>query len=280
MIFPRKWLFERPGTLIPVFFLSLATVTLPGQLPGQFNTLAYPGSSGIIRSVFPLAGLDQSGLGWNEQHGVTFQHLRPFLLKELGISSFSILCYTGTGSLDITLTTSGINGLRQTELWIAYGMKLYPALSAGIAIHGWGSGIKDQIVVRPGISFAAGAEARLNDKWTLGTHLLHPAGWSAAVPGSSHSLQMIISAGFSYRFFNSAIFRSAIHIRPEGHIRITLELEWKPEEKLGVTLGTTTGPFSYRAGVTVKQKHWIIELAIHYLYGSGMTPSTTFSHVW
>lgn len=270
---------KRPGILIPVFFLSLVHTTVTGQVqwPGAASA-ALGGCYVTLQGNFS-ASLNQAGLGFTEQSLVTVQHCRPYLLKELGRSSISGQFKTGSGAVGIALGSQGLTGFRQTSLWLSYGMKLHPRISAGVGIHLWNSSIAEQFIYAPGVSFALGLQIRINDQWTLGGGLYHPVGWNA-LPVVFSQKQMVIAAGCSYSFLRAGLFFSELHIKPEEGIILCNGLEWILNPHTSLRTGVCSRPFTFSWGVSLKFTKWVMDFSFQYRPHSGLSPLTSLTYGW
>ena len=279
MIFPRRWMLTRPGWMIPVFFLLSVQVSLSSQDIWQEASTAALGGAFVSRAGNACAGLNQAGLGWREHHSLGLHHSRPYLLKDLGRSSLYGEFLAGGGALGVLLSTRGIKGLRQTSLWFSYGMKLTPDISAGLGIHLWNSSLPDQIFNASGMGLALGIQARILPHWTLGAHVLHPASWSStslpiAAPG------MILSAGFSYTFLESATLFSEIRAFHRQGIILVEGLEWNLNTRVSMRVGFSNKPTTFSWGISLLFRPWTIQFAFQYLGHSGMIPHTSLGHDW
>ncbi|MEN8229924.1 MAG: hypothetical protein ABFS38_17320 [Bacteroidota bacterium] len=277
MISPQKWILKRPGIVIPVFFLSLTPVS--GQIQWKEAAVAALGNSFVTRPGLCNASHNQAGLGWIDRNSLSLQHSRPFILKELGISSLCAQIHAGEGTFGTTLSTYGITGLRETSAWISYGMKLHPGITAGLGIHFWCSTIPEQLLYHIGFSFAAGIQAKVNDQLFIGAHVLHPAGWNAITPGMRLD-RMVISAGFSYTFFQTVSYYSDLRILSENHIQSCHGIELKLSERIEFLLGMHNHPFSISWGVAFLLDNWTLHAAFEYLIDSGSTPFSSITYAW
>jgi hypothetical protein len=270
---------KRPGIIIPVFFLALVHTTVTGQVQWPVTASAALGGCYVTMQGYSCASQNQAGLGFIEQSSVSIQHCRPFLLKELGISSLSGQFTTGSGAIGIAMDTQGLTGFRQSSLWLSYGMKLHPNMSAGVGIHFWNSTIEEQFIYAPGISFALGLQIRINDQWNLGGQLFHPAGWSA-LPGVSSQKQLAITAGCSYSFLRAGLFYSELHIKPIEGIILCNGLEWIVNPHTIFRTGVSNRPFTFSWGVSLKFTKWVMEFSFQYRNDSGLAPLTSLTHAW
>lgn len=279
MISTPAMMLKRPGILIPVFFLSLVHATVTSQVHWPGAASAALGGTCMTRQGYCCASRSQSGLGFIEYSSVTIQHCSPYLLKELGISSFSGQFTTGTGALGIALASQGLTGFRQTSMWLSYGLKLHSDISAGVGIHLWNSTIAEQFIYAPGISFALSLQIRINEQWKLGAQLFQPAGWSAH-PGIPIQQQMIIGTGISYSFFRAAHFYSDILIKPGEGIILCNGLEWTFNPRTSLRTGFCNRPFTFSWGISLKFTKWTMEFSFQYMTESGLSPLTSLTHAW
>lgn len=279
MMSPLVWMLKRPGLLIPVFFLLHIQPCVSGQHTWPETSMAALGGAFVTRAGFSCAGLNQACLGAREKNSLTLQHSRPYLLRELGQSSLSGQFVTGNGALGMVLSTQGIKGLRQSSLWLSYGLKLHPDVSAGMGIHIWNTSLPEQAFYATGISFALGIRVRIHQQWILGGHVLHPASWSSlSIPSAPEG--MTLAAGFSYTFLKSAIIYSEVHIKPGYGIILVEGLEWHLNKRVSMGAGFSDKPFTFSWGISLRHTKWSIQFAFQYRTTSGTVPFTSLSHVW
>jgi len=262
MIFPHKWMLKRPGYILPVFFLSLCTVYVTGQISVLETTAAALGGVYVTRSGFMSASHNQAGLGWIDDHSISLQHCSPFM--KLGISSIAAQVKVQKGALGASISTFGITGLRQSSLWLSFGMKLSPDISAGLGMHFQTYSIPEKSFYHPGLGLALGIQGRINEHWVVGAHIQ----------------KMIISAGCSYSFFNTATWYSELHCRPGHPIQFGNGLEWKLHKILRLMIGINNQPFTWSAGLALDHHKWRVDLAFQYVTDTGIIPYTSFHHVW
>ena len=270
---------KRPGILIPVFFLSLVHCTLScqDQCPGTAS--AALGGSSVCLQGYWCSSQNQAGLGFIEQSSITMQHHMPYLLKELGISSIAGQFTLQRGALGILLKSMGLRGFRQNSLWLSYGLKLHPDISAGLGIHFWNTTLTEQLLYAPGISFALGLQIKINEQWKLGARLIHPAGWSAQTHLSIQDF-MSIETGFSYSFFKSAQLYLELHIKPGGEIIVCSGMEWILKKHISLRTGICSRPFTYSWGISLTFTKWIAEFSFQYRTNTGLSPLTSLTHAW
>ncbi len=276
---PTGLMLKRPGNLLPVFFLSLIHVFVAGQVQVPGTASAALGGSYVCLQGFMCAGQNQAGLGFIEQSSVSIQHARPYLLKELGISSLSGQFITGRGALGLALSTQGLRRFRQSSLWLAYGLRLHSNISAGVGIHLWSATISEQLIYAPGISFALGLQVKIQERWTLGARLFHPATWSAQ-PDLSPEQLMSIETGFSYSFFKVARIYSELHMKPEAYFALYGGIEWTLKQLTILRTGVCSQPFTFSWGISFSFAKWVADFSFQYRTDTGLTPLTAMTHAW
>ena len=221
--------------------------------------------------------MNQAGLGVVEQHSLTLNHSRPYLLRELGQSSLSGQFITGNGAMGIALATQGIKGLRQTSFWLSYGLKLHADVAAGMGIHLWNSSIEEKPFYTGGISFALGIRARINEQWIVGAHVQHPASWSSiSLPSSSP--RMTIAAGLSYTFLRDVTLYSEVHVKPRYGIILVEGVEWYLNKRVSMSTGFSDKPFTFSWGISLLHSRWSLQFAFQYRTASGTVPFTSLTH--
>lgn len=274
---PRKWIFARPGFLIPVFFLSQIPVS--GQHPWHESTVSAAGGCYVSRHGMTDARYNQAGLGLINQYSISIQHAQPFVIREVGIASLSLQAPLGRGGFGATISTMGIKGFRQTSSWISYGLNLHPFLSAGIGLHFRNTSIREKVFFHAGVSCALGIQFKINENLMLGAHVMHPVAWPDRYPGTDNR-QMMISAGVSYTFFRTATYHSDLHVWPSGYIQWSHGLEIFLKDSFRILLGIHNRPHTLSGGIQLKHQRWAVSIAVSYRFDTGTTPSSTLSYAW
>lgn len=270
---------KRPGILLPVFFLYLFQGTVSCQAPVPGTASASLGGSRVCLQGYWCTGQNQAGLGFIEQSSLTLQHSMPYLLKELGISSLAGQFTFERGALGALLSTMGLRGYRQNTLWLSYGLRLHPDISAGLGIHFWNASLTERLFHAPGISFALGLQIRINEQWKLGARLIHPAKWSAQSPPPIQEF-MSIETGFSYSLFRSAQLYLELHVKPGNGIIVCSGMEWILKKQIHLRTGICNRPFTYSWGISLKFTRWIAEFSFRYRTDTGLSPLTSLTHAW
>lgn len=279
MIWPSGLMLFRPGMFIPVFFLVHLQVSVLGQVQWTGSTSAALGGSFVCLDGPMCSGLNQAGLGFAERSSVTIQHGRPFMLKDLGISALSGQMSTGEGALGVWLSTMGLRGLRQSSFWLAFGRRLHPRISAGVGLHGWNTSVRDQLFYAPGISFALGLQAKINEAWRLGARVFHPASWTRRPAGSAEN-STSIETGFAYSFFKVARLYAELHVKPGLPLILCGGAQWTLNRFILFRTGIRSSPFTFSWGMRFRLDKCMVEFSCMYNTLTGWSPSSALTYEW
>lgn len=277
MIKPRKWIIERPGFLIPVFFLSC--FPMGGQVFQPDAISAGLGSCFVGRSGEASASLNQAGLGRISQSSIALHHKRPFITSGLDILSLSLQFALKNGGPGLSFSTIGVPGMRQTSAWLSYGMSLHSRLYAGVGIRLLNTSIEDEAFYLLGAGFALGFQFLVNDELIIGAHMTTPESWMSGTMANGQKTLMITS-GFSYLFYETARFHSEVRVQTGKALQWCSGMDIKISKALSLLIGLNNQPWSFTAGISLKHKQWLIALAGSYCMDAGTTPQSTLSYGW
>jgi hypothetical protein len=224
-------------------------------------------------------GQNQAGLGFSEHSSISLQHARPYLLKELGVSSLSGQFLTGKGALGTMFSTLGLTGLRKSSLWLAYGQRLHPRISAGLGLHIWNTSIPEQVIFAPGISFALGLQIRFREQWKLGARIFHPLVWER-FPDASGYRPMRFECGFAYSFFSVATLYSELHVHAGFPLTLCGGAEWILNRQIRFRTGIRYEPLTFSWGILLAFPSFLAELSCVYRSETGLTPISAFTYEW
>jgi len=276
---PKRLMLKRPGILLPVFFLSQIYLCAASQVQIPEAASIALGGCFVCLQANMCSSQNQAGLGFIEQSSVSIQHGRPFLLKELGVSSLSGQFISGRGAFGLDLATLGLRGFRQSSLWLAYGLKLHDKISAGLGLHFWNSTITEQFIYAPGFSFALGIQIKFREHWQLGTRLFHPTAWSSQAD-LSQKQGMSMETGFSYSFFKVAQIYSELHIKPAAYFMLCGGIEWILKHNIIMRTGISSRPFTFSWGISLNFASWVADFSFQYRADTGLSPYTSLTHAW
>lgn len=267
-----------PGKFIPVFFLSLQQAALPGQVLRQGTGSAALGGSFVCLQDHMCSFQNQAGLGFVERSSLSIQHARPFLLRDLGISSLSAQVQAGKGAIGMAASTMGLKGLRQSSLWLACGQRFHPQITAGVGLHFWSTSIRDQFLFAPGLGYTMGLQIRFRKTWILGARLSHPFAWSRSPNGIRKS--MGLQCGFARSIFDVGQVYAQANIQPGIPIILSSGAQWKLNRQIIFRTGIRSGPLTFTWGLQLSFSNFLIEFSGIYSSDTGLSPLSALSYEW
>lgn len=274
---PQMRMIKRPGIWIPVFFLCF----VPGAGQSPWKGLPFPAHGGSLAASGGYGSVvqNQAGLGWAMDHSLTILHTRPYLLRELGISSICGQFQTGRGGVGVSFSTLGIPGFRYSEGWVSCGLQIHEVLCAGLGIHFWNTGTAERILHHPGISFALGVQAHASDRLALGAHVFHPAGWPPG-PSQTGTGEMMVTAGGAWTLYGDISLYGDLQFTPDGlpvlHHGVALEMDGR----ILIFNSYIYRPFSISGGIRFILGPLTIHAAFSYRLDAGSTPFSSITYAW
>lgn len=266
-----------PGIIIPVFFLSFFH-NLSGQplFPGARSM-----ALGKVRSVStsPLSTAQNPALlGYIETNSFTAGHTRPFVIRELGISSIETIIKASPGAFQFKTGSFGLKGYRIFSSELGFGMPLSENISAGISFHysniftsdSWnylwslspGAGIHYQIT--SGTSLAL----LLNSPFSPNNYLRHgPLLPSSLSIGGSHDI-----------YQHTTLLAEITHTTP-GLLQVKTGLEYLLSPSILLRTGYHSEPHTLSFGSGLELGNLLLDLAFCWSATPGFTPAITLTYI-
>ncbi|MGW8314152.1 MAG: hypothetical protein ACWGNV_01020 [Bacteroidales bacterium] len=277
MIFPLLWKLQRPGWLIPVFFLYLPGAW--GQSVGADCAVTALGGTYLTRQGTSMAMYNQAGLGDVTDRTLSIQHARPFLIGDLGISCLSIQWGTSHGALGATLTHTGIRGFSETSAWLAYGINISSRWTAGLGLHFWNHSISERWFHHPGFSFAMGIRWSIHERVSWGIHIAHPVGWASGPPGK-FAVPMSISTGVCLLPGHGTVLYLEVASVTGQALLWKMGLEWELRENIRLQFGWQPSPVILSGGFNFQHHGWNLQTAFAFGLETGVSPATGITYAW
>ena len=275
MTLPLRWNWKRPGQLIPVFFLSL--LSAPAQTVWQTAPISGIGGCYTCLTGSSCPMYNQAGLGWDNPGSLSFHHVAPFSLNQIGISGIGWQVESERGKIGTSIITHGLRGLRKSDLWFSFGTSLSPRITAGTGIHLWTSSVPGRAFYHPGFSCALGLQVRVTPQLIFGVHVLHPIHWSSQESGGIFVTQSL-SSGMKYTFFNTATTYTEFQANPQRGLSIHQGLELFLPGGLKILAGFHTRPYTFSGGFSLHWKKWDIHITGRYVLSTGITPAISLTY--
>lgn len=272
----NRWTLKRLG-IIPVFFLSL----IPGCYAQILTTDAISialagcyasgpgGSSGIY---------NEAVLGYDGHPVYHISHVRPFVIKELGVSSVSTQFPLFPGNLKIGLQHYGIPGYQQLSSSLGYGMKLSEKIYAGIGFRYYNTITQGELSYLRTLGLSGGILARTGEKTWLGLHIINPVTISN-YPEYGAIFPSIITLGVRTEIYESSSLYSELSYHSETGLTLRIATDYHCSEKLVLRAGYHSHPTSFSLGTGVILSPIQIDLAFGYSVSYGIIPAIGITYL-
>lgn len=277
---PIRTTILRPGSVSPVFFLSLLAVLQLTVAEQKLMAQPFYWSTGSMArgyscsSGYAAASLNQAALGDLEKASISLQHSRLFAAGP-GLSRLSIQFPSGVGT---SVASSGLPGLRYNECWVSSGIHLRESILLGLGLHAWTWSIPGTYLHTPGLSFALGALYQASGELVLGLHLLHPLAWQGGSGEKEHPCSGL-AAGLRWECFPGLFLGTELR-SSSGRLAASAAAKWSLSEQLGFSLSCSTLPLVLHSGLRLAAGPFLMDLHLAFNLTSGTLPELQLHYEW
>ncbi len=273
MIYPLiQWALKRPGIIIPVFFLSLFRMTTGQEVCPGAGSLALGGISSLeehVQQVSRNPALPGSAKG----HLLAAGHVRPYLLKEIGITTIEGVHPAFPGTVQWKISNYGLKGFRQFESGLGFGMLLRENLSAGISFHYYNTVTKEQFNYLWTFGPGAGIHYRITSRTALAVLVKNPFSTGNHAhygPGFPAEITMGISRVI---YENTTLFSEMTLLSP-GLLLMRTGLSCMIPSGVTIRAGYHAHPHTFSFGAGIRSNQLLIDLSFAWSAVPGITPAT------
>ncbi len=267
-----QWALRRPGIIVPVFFLSLFRMA-PAQdgCPGAWS-LALGGINSLEEHAQHVSR-NPALPGSAEGHLFAAGHARPFLLKEIGITSLEGVHPAFPGTLKWRISNHGLKGFRQFESALGFGMVLSENLSAGVSFHYYNTVTREQVNYLWTLGPGAGIHYRISPRTAMAVMIMNPLSTGNHArygPGFPAELSM----GISRMVYENATLLSELTLRSPGLMLIRTGLSWCVSPGVIIRSGYHAQPHTFSFGAGIRSGQLLIDLSFAWSAVPGVTPAS------
>jgi hypothetical protein len=267
----------RPEFIIPVFFLSFFQAgTGQSFLPGA-RSLAL----GSISSVGTSAtnGLQNPALlGQAQNRSFTAGHARPFVIKELGISSLETIFTAHPGAFQFRVHAYGLKGYRIFSSELAFGMPLSERITAGVSFNYCNTVTSEQWNYLWSIAPGAGIHYTISPVTAVAILLNSPVS-RGNYHGYGPLLPSALSIGLSHEIYqHTTLLAEITYLTPEL-LRVKTGIEYRLNRSVVLLTGYHSEPHSLSFGSALELGMLHIDLAFCWMAIPGVTPAITLSYI-
>jgi len=230
--------------LLPLVFL-FSVYVVGAQSPPASGASRLAGGTGVAVSGINSLFENQAGMAGMAGFGVITSASQPFTLSELNGVAVGVAIPFSSGVFGLRIQSFGFEEYRQNGAGLAFARKLGGRLSLGAQFDYWNLRIPEY--GSDGIfSFEIGAQARLTEKLTLGTHVSNPIkiAWSdgSAIPA-------VFRVGAEWRLSAKAVLLAELEKDVDYPVRIKSGVVYQPAGPLIIRMGVGTSPATFSVGI-------------------------------
>ncbi len=271
----KQWTLRRLG-IIPVFFLSL----FPGCYAQLYNTDA---ASIALAGCYSIGAGGQAGiyneaiLGYESSTIFQVSHVRPFVIKELGVSSVSMQFPLFPGNMHIELQQYGIPGYQQVNSSLGYGLKLSEIILAGVGFRYYNTISQGELSYLRAIGFSGGVVVKVSKSTLLAAHIINPVTISN-YPAYGSIFPSIITFGLRKEIYASSFLLSEISYHSASGLQIHIAADYQCVDKLVLRAGYRSNPMWLSFGTEIVFAPVSVAFAMAYSTRCGVIPALTVTY--
>lgn len=272
----NKWALKRLG-IIPVFFLSMFS----GCYAQLYNTDAQSlGLAGCYASSPEgSTGLsNEAALGIAKPLSWKLSHVRPFVIKELGISSISSRFPLFPGNMQCGLQHYGIPGYQQVNSSLGYGMKLAEKIYAGIGFRYYNTITQGEWSYLRTLGISGGVLVRTGESTWIGVHIVNPVTINNYTAYGS-LFPSLLSLGLQSTVYSSTNIFGDISYHSYRGIIYHFAAEYKYSGRVTLRAGYHSNPTSFSLGAGLLVFPLKFDIAFVYSLRHGITPALTLTYL-
>ena len=272
----KLWANQRPGIMLPVFFLSFFfSSTAQGILPDAYS---------LARGGMCAAGPEEAWSLYNPallpaNHTAMYLagHARPYAIGEIGMTSVSAILPVDPGTFRLKLSGYGIPGYSELIMGLGYGMQVSEHLFAGINFQYYNTTIPGDLNYLWTIGCGGGLLFAPSKATRAGIVLLNPltAGNHA---GYGPLFSAMIAAGLTQRIYENTHLLLECSYRNNAPLQVKFGLEYTLKDWGSLACGAHSSPDTYAFGAGFNSGNFEIHFATAWSALPGIHPSILF--VW
>lgn len=272
----NKWALKRLG-IIPVFFLSLFS----GCRAQLYNTDASSIALAGCYSSGPGGSSDmynEAGLGIKRPATYYVSHLRPFAIKELGLSSFGAQFHLFPGNIRAGVQHFGIPGYQQVNTSLGYGMKISENIFAGVGFRYYNTISQGKWSYLRALGLSGGVLFKAGELTWIGAHVINPVTVNN-YPEYGAIFPSIITLGIHREIYTSSSALAEISYHSESGFVSRIALRLHCSENIDLLGGYHSNPATLSMGTGITFPLFKLDFAFAYSLRCGVIPALTITHI-
>ena len=271
-----RWTLKRPGIIIQVFFLSLLT---PGQAQDYITDPVSISLGGCYSvSAESYTGIyNEAFLGIKQSNSFHFSHARPFVAKELGLSSLSAGFLLYPGMMQLGIQQFGIPGFQQINACLAYGMRLSNSLYAGIGFKYYNTSSVGHLTYLRSLGISGGLLVIPDSRTALAVHIINPVTINNYCEYGS-VFPALITLGLKREIYKDSNIYTEMQYSTVSILRFKIAAEYAFVKNIILRAGYHFNPPEFSFGTGLSYDKMKLDMAFSYSMRIGVTPALKISY--
>jgi len=220
---------------------------------------------------------NQANLTELDRTTIAIHHEISFGLSQLGTSALAIAKPIGAGTFGLCTSFFGYSGYKESKTGLAYSLKLFKGISAGIQLEYLSVSAADESPKRRAFTFELGILAKLNKELRLGVHIFNPANIHY-MGGSEESLLPAATVGLGYKASESLILTAETEKNLGFDPIYRAGIEFGIGKYLQLRTGISSSPWQNSFGTGFRIKELVIDVAVRRNSLLGYSPAFSMSY--
>lgn len=232
-------------------------------------SISQGGSSGIY---------NEATMGIEAPSRFHFSHVRPFVIKELGISTIGAQFPLFPGKIRIEMLHYGIPGYQQVNSSLGYGMHLAENIYAGVGFRYYNTISKGEWSYLRALGVSGGILAKAGESTWLSAHVINPVTISNYTKYGD-IFPSIITLGIRREIYSTTRVMGEVsyHVRSGFTSRIAVEHLYSDEVILRAGYHSNPATLSFGTGILIFPLK--LDIAFAYSVMCGVIPALTITYL-
>jgi len=249
-----------------------------GEGPVGARSAALGHASSCLTDVWSARN-NQGSLGFVRQAEAGAFYENRFFVKELTQSGFSAAMPLKKGTFGLSYTGMGYKLYRESQVSLAYGMKLSETISAGVSFDYLNTKIADIYGQANAFTGSVGLTAKLLPQVTVSTHIYNPFR-TKITNYNNEKVPTIYKFGAQYIFSKKVFLVAEAEKTSLQKINIKGGIEYNPSSLVYIRVGAASYPTQAAFGVGVNYNGLKIDVSSMYHNVLGLSPQIGLSYAF
>lgn len=188
-------------------------------------------------------------------------HEIKYGLPQLSTSAFSLCIPAGNGRIGFCAGYFGYSRHRESRAGLAYSMKLFHGINAGLQIDYLGMYSSDNSSRYTAFTFDAGISAEISRELALGVNVFNPV--NIHYNGrNGENLSPVMNAGLAYRPVESILLCAELESMPEFRPTCRFGAEFRMGRIFFIRTGVSSLPWENSFGTGFKFKNLLLDITL------------------